>query len=282
VCIIPDGKMMSVGGLRIGQKEDAVMVARLTQIGIMVALLLGFVGVNFAASENEVSPASDQDESAGSIVPKWRFYTQVFWSSDPSVGVYRRIGKRWDCGLQLSGSFWGQDGDEEWLDQRIDDEQTDRETGSEGESSSDNLYLVATTEVRRWKPQSERLLLFYGVRLDFSYTDSEENRFSRRVTEQGQSESIRDREYFSERESYRLSLAPILGVDLPLLDHLSVAIVLAPVSLSRSWHDNRSVSTERHEEGTSQVLYWSESKSDDAGNKLGWDLTPEIHLSVTF
>ena len=101
-------------------------------------------------------------------IPTWRFKVRAFGSSGayPDLGVYRRMGKRYDVGLGVSGQIAseGGDGDYERLYYNADQYRETRD------SDRDRIDISIYGELRRWNQISERVSFYWGARFTTSYS----------------------------------------------------------------------------------------------------------------
>lgn len=253
------------------------MAMRLCALGFLVALVLCLVIAGHAASSNE----SREQDGSGEIVPKWRFNTAFIWSYDPAVGIYRRVGRNWDLGLQLSGRISTSDTEDEDFGRRILNSETDWEDFEERDSETNRYSFAAATELRRWKEKSRKLSLFYGLRLKFSYNKTEEYRRYDRIRVESGPDEIRMQESRTDRKTTGLGMAPLMGVDVGLLSHISAAIILAPVGFGISWVDRDEYRIYSYVDGATRTEIF-DAVSDHGETSLAWEFSPKLYLSVDF
>jgi hypothetical protein len=230
-----------------------------------------------AASSDSHGEGSGSDQT----IPKWKFYTNAFYSAEPAVGLYRRVGDQWDLGLQLSGSFATSDDDEKAYDRTIEDSVTDRLDIADSEHSRDRFSGAVTTELRRWNQRSKKLSLFYGLRVRFWHIRDEVESIYTRERERVTYDEEWQTEYKDEDSGRGFGVWPVTGVDVRLLDHVSAAVVLTPIGVGLNWWD-RSYYRIEHYLNRSERTDLRDSRDDESETAFSWNLVPKLYLSIDF
>lgn len=248
------------------------MAMRLLLFGILLAPIL-CMGI--------VSDSTSGTDSAR-IIPKWRFYTEASVFTEPEVGIYRRIGNKWDCGVQLSGRLSASDDEFEVFESRTRDSITEFDRLRISEEKFDHFELALSTDVRRWKRSSDKLSLFHGVRFTVSYGSWTTEWLHRRNDDPDDPDYDSMDEYVGETQRLGLALAPLLGVDVRLLKHISAAVVMAPVRGGVSWRDDESSRIYRDTDGANEAIDTGDGMSQSTEKYLAWNIRPEVYLSINW
>lgn len=219
--------------------------------------------------------ATDEGACAGNpgwALPKWRISAGVtYYSSNPSVGLHRRISERCDLGLELSTTVragWSEG------EQDVQGYGDDYDTGDDdADERSSDLGLYA--ELRRWRPMARRLAWFGGLRLvaTYSHDGTEQTDFHDSEERWEDTRLERDTDYLS------LGAALTLGADLELMQRLSAGFALSPLTLSHYWrHTSSTTVRTRSDRDEEQVL----SDEDwERGLRLYTSLAAEVHLTLS-
>jgi hypothetical protein len=197
-----------------------------------VALLVVAGGLVLSCAPVKACAPEDSSRSAAcacgsELVPKWRINVQAFDIFDDGtlLGVYRRVGGRTDLGVNLGTSFdaTGGEGDATWL---YDDHERTHSTDDE-----DRFSVSLGADLRRWHRLTPRLSWFTGLRLTGSHSRDEGESVDHVVSDAGPGSS----HTHSTDRTFGIALALGGGVDLALLQHLSVSFSLSPITLAETW-----------------------------------------------
>lgn len=159
-----------------------------------------------------------QAPSDAGELPAWRFQVRAYGPEQASlVALHHRVGSRSELGIQVTGRF--------------SDMQSDEGRDYERREERFDRSYSFRPEYRRWTHRDDRLATFWGANLLLGFSAGE----SYREASEYQSE------YNEDRESTRLGVGASIGADLELLEHLSVSMIVAPISLTHEWADKKSI-----------------------------------------
>jgi hypothetical protein len=212
-------------------------------------------------------------------LPRWRFMVAPMgYYDDPFASIARRVGRRVDLGLGVSGSVFGQHSDRESDSWSSNGDEDLFSLGDYGEGFS----LLLHAELRKWTPRTPALATFFGLRASAGYgwDEGESSSETVRNTTAGRSDSWD--EDTGSRESIRAGLGAVAGVDLQLLRHLSLNVTLAGLTAGVDWSrddndrrtrtDEDNVTRTRRDEDT----YWTREV------RLDLNLMPQHYLTLGF
>jgi hypothetical protein len=214
-----------------------------------------------------VSPARAADADSTSMPPRWRLQATVLQSSsrELSLGVYHRLGSRWEIGSQLGSRFSASKDEHDSENQLSDSIRTDISNQSDHSNAA-----AATFEFRRWGTVEPRLSWFIGGQMEVAYTNSHTD--SRQVRP---SDAIVYRAK-GKQHGPSGSLAMVLGADLTLLRRLSLLFAVRPIQYSHQWLDIERTTTY----GTGSSFTRSHESGTDRSGAFTTDLTPEIYVTL--
>ncbi len=215
------------------------------------------------------APAGAQ--SSGRL-PKWRLMAGVLTSdADPDVGIYRRIADRWDFGLQVGGSLstYNRDDDAEA-------QQTQRTISTVGERSASRVDISLHSELRRWSPRTAALATFYGFRFSVSYADGESEDDETQTSHGGTVDLTNLEEFRRTSETVGTGFSLLLGADLTLIPHLSVTVLVTPLSAATLWSlDRQRTREDSYGDDERTSAEYSERSYD-----ISFDLRPAVYLTL--
>ena len=214
-----------------------------------------------------VLPAFAADGNATNAAPVWRLQALVIPSGirNPSLGLYHRLGSRWEIGSQLASRL---SDDTEVLD--LQRSQSDSLRLSRSRQSQRNNSVAATFELRHWGSIEPRVAWFIGCQVQGAYTN---------VRDKTREVGIHDTDFterITERHGPSGALAAVLGADFTLLDHLSVMFALRPIQYTHEWLDIKIMSTQA--DGGNSYRYGNTGTDHTA--MLTTDLSPELFLTI--
>jgi hypothetical protein len=152
--------------------------------------------------------------SAGDELPRWRIQVRAYGPDQASfVSIHHRIAERSEIGLQMAGAITNSNSD----------------VGGTYEDSYDRSSFTVSLrpEYRRWFIRMDRLSTFWAGNILVGYHTSDSD----------QKHLDPASETHTDVEGASLGAGLSFGVDLELLDHLSVTMVAAPVSLQNVWNN---------------------------------------------
>lgn len=165
------------------------------------------------AMQPESADEPKVDESAPPLVPKWRLSVVALAQNDsyrPMLGVYHRVGERYDLGLSIDSavSFY------------------DREPRSAdyGNYADEAYDFTASSDLRRWNRINDRISWYWGGRMSGGYTYDESK---------SSNSSIRSKSTLHNRMA---GMSFVIGADLELLHHLSVSVSFVPIQCKYQWN----------------------------------------------
>jgi len=227
----------------------------------------GLLSLALLASFGSTASAEETGELG---LPVWRFQGTIFNSGfGQSLGVYHRLGSRWDAGLELSTDLSNEDDEDDSVESSSDGEVNERHSTRDSDSYDVRLGI----EARRWGRIQDKLAWFIGPRIGgrFSWFSSNTESSSMFGTE------LQHRVEENESRTYTASSAITIGADLQLLKGLSATFILLPIEVSYFWsdRDNGSVTVFNGETLT------QDADSDMKGFNVDTDLIPSIYLGLS-
>jgi hypothetical protein len=248
------------------------------------------IGLGLAAGVGQgICSASPQDFAAAPTaadaftLPRWRFMVApISYSDDPFASIARRVGRRVDFGLGVSGTVVGQhsDGnDDYWRDIGGDDETVSL---SDSRGDTETLSLLLHAELRKWTPRTPALATFCGLRASGGYSWREDDGSTDGVRTDNSGRRDERGEGGSQDRSISAGLGAVAGVDLQLLKHLSLNVTLARASVGTTWRHTGQDSRDWSDEDN-RVRAGREDRDDwDRQVKFNFDLTPQLYLTLGF
>lgn len=194
--------------------------------------LVALAAVTATADESATSSQSGNGVTAApdpaTGLPAWRLAVDPFDRGGYGLGIYRRLNRNWDGGVQVITSINSNENDRVTTGPLY----SDADTSLSASSSRENRVTLSF-DARRWYAPLERVSVFLGPRLDYGYasTHREEIRY-----DSGENERSLNRTGDSSEQSIGAALT--LGGDLRLLSNLSAQIAFQPLSFSYYWRDS--------------------------------------------
>lgn len=222
---------------------------------ICVLAVLASLGLCDAGRADDVSPQK--------ALPKWRLRASAFSDGGNALGVYRRVGQRWDLGVQAAVSLHDREGDAE----RKYDGVSDRDSRRYLEDDSREGVSI-DLDLRRWSAARDRVRWFMGPRVGVGV----DHWISSYETVEEPPGDRQRREY--ESDEFRIHTHLVLGGDLELLSRLSVAFALRPFRFNYSWIDR----TEK--EIYEAVIEGDSYSTREDGEDNGWTITTRLDPSI--
>jgi hypothetical protein len=163
------------------------------------------------------------------VLPSWRLQAQPYgYSTDYSLGIYKRLSGRLDVGIQVDGTVTDHES-ESWSQYALNDSTEATET-TQREAEVYDIGVYA--DVRWWHPVVEHVDTFLGLQIGGSYRESDDRSHSLRYSYTGVPFESDGRTATYRRS---ISLIPRFGADLELLGRLSLLVAVRPVDVSWWW-----------------------------------------------
>ena len=204
-------------------------------------------------------------ETEPSIIPKWRVAVKAlpyYYSSLPMLGVYYRVGNRYDFGVSV-------DGGAEFSSSARSQERIDEgEYSMEGKNTDvESFDITVYTDLRRWSRVNDRASWYLGGRAGAGYRFNE------------------DEDLWTDTDSWRktryrlLGLWFVAGADIRLLDHLTVSASFAPLGIKHTWNKYTS---EYDRDETDEPEFRSRTVEERNAFSIDANMEAVAYLSVTF
>ncbi len=205
----------------------------LVVVVLVVATATAAAAMATAARADEPAPPAPSGSVATTTppqaagLPTWRLAVEPFGSGGYGLGVYRRLSPRWDGGIQVFTDLRDSESD------RVTTDPVYADADTVLNRSSDRGNTIALSfDARRWFSPLERVSVFLGPRLNYTYQSGHRREvWYRSGTEGGLDERTGD----SSRQSTGAAL--LLGGDLRLLANLSMQVTLQPLRFYYLWED---------------------------------------------
>ena len=236
---------------------------------VCLILLLGS-SIPVGADPKDGCPSPDDRDDIS--LPTWRLQVKPygFGGGDLSLGLYHRLGTRWDVGLQIDSRFANFDTDgDEWGTYYDGTPETGQIT-----TETRRRSLSVRLDLRRWYSIADRASWFLGPQASYGYSSSRvvDDRRSDGEEYSSSSHTVTDRDRLTTGISFAL------GADLQIVSRLSLAMVLRPVHLYYTWETDESEWTRvsSSQEGT-RVRF---SEVDVTGGSIETDIAAEAYVTL--